>query len=282
MTHKRLETQITFSAIYGDDKIFVGRSSPNATRWLPKGDITLDMFTTGLLTVLGDMPVLCAATVSTPAGLDLLREAGFHLPSAICRYVDVNDYMMIIRKMCAEGRVIVTQHVHPVDEIQPERSWIDPAVLSFINNKANLCLFVPDHHTPVRSIMPAARLLRENNVRWPVVVKAATDESTGGGADVRICRCEDDMQEAAAYFEDCRYLVVEEYLDIQDNYCLSYFVSREGNVHYLGFAEQVSDEHGLYRGNWIDDRSQCPADIVEMGKQIAGAAFGQEIGRAHV
>jgi hypothetical protein len=80
------------SSIYGRALIFVGRSSPNASRWLPRGDIVPDMLTSGMLTIIGDMQVVCAATVSTEQALNLLRDAGFQLPHKIHRYFDADEY----------------------------------------------------------------------------------------------------------------------------------------------------------------------------------------------
>lgn len=269
-----LQPSRTFSSIYGNAFVFMARSSPNASRWLPREEMVLDMATATMLTVLGDMSVVCAASVSTPDALGLLRDAGFQLPREIHRYVDVADYMKILKKFCVAGLKMVVQHVHPLSEIPPECSWIAPAVLSFVNNKANLEKLVPNGNIPSRKIMPAKQLA-DTDRSWcfPVVIKAVTDESSGGGIDVRICRNGNDIQKAASYFRDCRHVVVEEYLDIRRNLCLHYCVTADGVIDYLGFAEQVSDEQGIYRGNWIEAGDKCPAEAVEVGKSIVRAAY---------
>ena len=269
-----LQPSKTFSSIYGKALVFVGRSSPNATRWLPPGEMTLDMLSAGMLTVLGDMSAVCAASASTPNALGLLRDAGFQLPREIHRYVDVADYMKMLQKICANRQKTVAQHVHPLSEIPPEYCWIAPSVLSFVNNKANLAKFVPGDNIPVREIVSVDQLACRNRT-WnpPVVIKVATDESSGGGVDVRICRNSNAIQKAAAYFADCQHVVVEEYLDIQRNLCLNYCVAADGGIDYLGFAKQVSDEQGIYRGNWIEAGDKCPAGAVEVGTSIVRDAF---------
>lgn len=269
-----LEPATTLRDIYGSHKIFVARSSPNATCWLPKGEIALDMMTSGMLTILGDMPVLCAASVSTPEGLHLLLDAGFHLPPEIIQYNGASQYLSLIRQICNEGRTFVTQHVHPQNEVPKGSCWIDPAVLSWVNNKANLEVFVPEGFYPTRAIVQTTELTCNAFARnTPVVIKAVTDESTGGGVDVRICRNEDDLRKAADYFSDCEQVVVEQFLDIRNNLCLHYYVKGDGEIVFLGVAGQVSDEQGIYRGNWIEDGAKCPAVVVEVGRKIARVAF---------
>jgi hypothetical protein len=272
--NKILEPAKTFSSIYGTDKIFIGRSSPNATRWLPEGELALDMLSGGMLTVLGGMPVVCAVSASTPPGLDLLRDAGFQLPSTIVHYNGTAEYLSVIRRICAEGATVVTQHVHPEKEVPRENLWIDPAALSFVNNKASLYDLVPACYRPDRDIVPVSQLAANERVRCgPVVIKAVTDESTGGGVDVRICRNEDDLPLAVEYFSDCSRVVVEEYLDISRNLCLNYDVTGGGEIDFLGFADQVSDDRGIYRGNWIESGMECPPTVAEVGRNIVRSAF---------
>jgi hypothetical protein len=143
-----------------------------------------------------------------------------------------------------------------------------------VNNKANLEKLVPQGNTPLREIISIDQIANRSP-KWnpPVVIKAVTDETTGGGVDVRICHDGNDIQKAAEYFTDCPCVVVEEYLDIRRNMCLHYCVTAEGVIDYLGFAEQVSDELGIYRGNWIEVGGECPVEAVEVGALIVRAAF---------
>jgi hypothetical protein len=106
-----------------------------------------------------------------------------------------------------------------------------------------------------------------------VVIKAATDESTGGGFDVVICRSEQDLVCAMSVFSVCREVVVESYMDICRNLCLHFSVTRDGCIEYLGFAQQVSDEMGRYRGNWIESEAACPPAAIAMGFDIMHSSF---------
>lgn len=269
-----LQPSRTFSSIYGNAFIYMARTSPNATRWQPHGEMVLDIMTATMLTILGDMPIVCAASVSTPDALGLLRDAGMQITDEIHRYFDVADYMRMLQKLYADGPKMVMQHVHPLSEMPSERCWIAPSILSFVNNKANLERFVPCGNIPSRNILFAKQIsCVDRSWSLPVVIKAVTDETNGGGVDVRICRDGNDIQRAAEYFTGCRCVVVEEYLDIRRNLCLHYCVTKDGVIDYLGFAEQVSDEQGIYQGNWIEVGDECPIEAVEVGKSIVRAAY---------
>ncbi|PKN52083.1 MAG: hypothetical protein CVU55_08485 [Deltaproteobacteria bacterium HGW-Deltaproteobacteria-13] len=264
----------TFSSIYGPSFVFMARTSPHATRWQPPGEMVLDMMTATMLTILGDMPIVCAASVSTPDALNLLRDTGFQVPSEIHRYFDVADYIRLLQNLCQDGPKMVVQHVHPPSEMPPQRCWIAPSVLSYINNKANLENLVPKSNLPIRKIVSVDQIAgRSRSWSTPVVIKAVTDETTGGGIDVRICRNNSDIQKAAEYFKDCRYVVVEEYMNILRNLCLHYCVTANGGIDFLGFTEQVSDEQGIYHGNWLEAEAVCPTDAVEAGTSIVRAAY---------
>jgi hypothetical protein len=274
MIHPALQPATTLESIFGSGFVFAARSSPHAGHWLPQDEIGLDMITAGMLLVLGDMPVVCAASVSTSEALNLLRDAGMLIPRDIHRYYDTAEYLQILQKLRSDGSRMVVQHVHPLSEIPLERCWVAPSVLSFVNNKANLEYLVPKGHIPAREIIPMDQVACLNR-SWnaPIVIKAVTDESTGGGLDVRICRSVSDIQKAAEYFKSCRHVVIEEYMDIRQNLCLHYCVTADGRIDYLGFAEQVSDENGIYCGNWIETESDCIAEAVEVGASIVHAAF---------
>ena len=64
----------------------------------------------------------------------------------------------------------------------------------------------------------------------PIVLKAATDLSSGAGADVAICRTIDDLAAARERFAGCKRLVVESCQSILRNLCLHYAVMPDGTT----------------------------------------------------
>lgn len=269
---RALHPTLTLGEILGTDLVYSPRASPNGCAWLPPSAAVLDGLTGGQLAVVGDMPVLCAAGVSSPEALGLLRDAGLPVPANLIRYADGADCLRRLAELSGSARKIVLQHVHPAADLAPEACWIPPATLSFLNNKRNLGELVPAPNRPERRILArehvAAAVSPEH---LPVVLKAATDESTGGGLDVLVCLTPEQLERAAGYFNGCTHVVAENFVPIRRNLCLNYAVTRAGETIYLGCAEQVSDTEGRYHGNWIDAASQAPADAVEAGRAVARA-----------
>jgi hypothetical protein len=264
----------SLSQIYGSDVIYSPRASPNACTWLPHDEFILDSMTGGQIPVAGDMSILCAAGASTPEGLQLLRDAGFDIPQAVFRYSTAVDYLRKLKNLCSERKRIALLFVHPASELSPEACWVKPETLSFINNKANLDVLVSSCYAPMRRTLMPSRLLVEISPRcFPLVVKATTDESSGGGVDVAICRTFWDLKRAAVVFQSCKRVLIEEFLPIKRNLCLNYAATAEGMINYLGCAEQVSSADGKYQGNWIDATTMAPPLAIDIGTRVVVAGF---------
>jgi len=264
----------SLSQIYGSDVIYSPRASPNACTWLPHDEFILDSMSGGQIPVAGDMPILCAAGASTPDGLQLLRDVGFDIPQVLFRYSAATDYLRKLKSLYQEKKSIALQHVHSVTELPSEACWVKPETLSFLNNKANLAVLVGSEYIAARRIVMASRLVAElSSHDFPLVVKAVTEESSGGGVDVVICRTSRTMKRAARLFESCERVVIEEFLPIKRNLCLNYSATAEGLINYLGCAEQVSDTQGKYQGNWIDATTIAPPLAIKIGTRVVAAGF---------
>lgn len=273
----RLRPAHTLDEIYGPGLLYSPRGAPGARTWLPRDDTVLDLLTGGQMTVLGGMPLLCASAVSTPEALQLLRDAGFDAPADPFRYRDEDEYPRILSGLSGGARRIVVQHVHPASVLPPDRCWIPPSALSFLNNKGNLAELVDAPHLPARRVVESGRIARFIPASaLPLVLKAITDESTGGGLDVAVCRTPADIGAAAELFRPCARVVEEKYMEFARDLCLNYAANADGGSAYLGCAEQVLTPDAKYRGNWIDPESEAPPAAVEAGARVvrAGAALG--------
>jgi len=119
-----------------------------------------------------------------------------------------------------------------------------------VNNKANLEKLVPQGNTPLRKkiVISIDQNLPIEAPKWnpPVVIKAVTDETTGGGVDVRICHDGNDIQKPLIFHGLPLCGGRGNIWIFGGIMCLHYCVTAEGVIDYLGFAEQVSDETGIY------------------------------------
>jgi hypothetical protein len=84
------------------------------------------------------------------------------------------------------------------------------------------------------------------------------------------------LKSAERLFQPCAQIVVEELLGIVRNPCLNFAVMSDGEVCYLGFADQDVTAAGKYRGNWIDRSSPIPQAAVDAAMEPVrrGAALG--------
>jgi hypothetical protein len=263
--------------VYGPSHVYAPRAHPKTCDWIIRDPAVLDGMTGNQLPIAGDMAVVCSAGVTTPPGLELLTEAGLQPASSTHTYCDEQHAIEITARFAECGTKVVVQHIYPDGVLNDSALWIDARLLSYLNNKANLAELVPAAHVAIRLVMPPETFFGDGAAQpFPIVLKAATDLSTGGGFDVAICRTIDDLAAARERFAGCERLVVESCQSIRRNLCLHYAVMPDGMTRYLGFADQDIDEDGRYRGNWISLGSTLPSEVTDIGLAIVtrGAFLG--------
>src|SRR5699024_6401798 len=114
---------------------------------------------------------------------------------------------------------IVLQHAFPEGAIPSERLWMDVGQLSYLNNKANLAALVRPENVPDRMVLDR-RSYFGGYPALPIVLKVVTQQSTGAGKGVAVCRKQRDLDDAEKLFRNCEQIVAETLLDIVDNPCL--------------------------------------------------------------
>lgn len=264
---------LSYFDVYGD-AVFCPRASPTSSRWLSADAMTLNARTGNVLTLVGAMPVVCSRGVATADGLRLLRDAGFEPAPTLHTFGTEAEYFDLLRALVATGKPLVQLHAHAADEIPDASSWIPRDLLTWLNNKGHLGELVEPSFRAKRRTLDVAALASElERAVLPFVVKAATNESTGGGDDVRICRKREDIEVALRVFAAAEAVVLEELIEMTRSMCLNYAIFADRSIQYLGSAEQICDESGLYQGNWIDDASAAPVDAVELGLRIGARAM---------
>ena len=222
------------------------------------------------------MPVVCSEGFNTQAGADLLGAAGLE-PAARRIHFRAGEELEALARAAADPNArLVLQHAYPDAALPAERCWIDPALLRYLNNKANLGALAPADHCPPRVVADYDDFFSGEEPDLPIVLKAATDETSGGGIAVMICRTRDDLRAAQSKFSKCDRIIVERMLDIVRNPCLNFAVMPSGEGRYLGFADQDMSEEGKYRGNWMDLGSSLPPAVIEPALEVVrrAAAMG--------
>ncbi|HUO84506.1 MAG TPA: hypothetical protein VM534_05250, partial [Thermoanaerobaculia bacterium] len=129
---------------------------------------------------------------------------------------------------------------------------------------------IDPEHLAARELVSPANLgsLAE---KLPFVVKAVTGESTGGGIDVYPCRGVADLDIARSRFEICREVVVEEWLEFDRSFCLSFAVGTDGSIRELGAAEQITLPDLTQQGSWFETL-EPPAIMREACRRVVERA----------
>ena len=270
---RSLRPCLTMAEVYGSGLVFFPRALQGSIDWLPKEAYQLDSLTGAPLPVAGDLPVVCSAGFDTPAGAELLALAGVAAAPNQIRFAGGEELEALARALAVPGQMAVLSHAPPRGAIDPEQCWIDLGVLADINNKANLATLAKTQHVPQRELVSPREYFAGGERLLPIVLKAVTDQSSGGGYAVAICRTRDELKSARQLFAGCDRIVAEQFLEIVRNPCLSFAVMPDRSVRYLGFADQDVTPDGKYRGNWLElDSPLTEADIEAATEPVRRAA----------
>ncbi len=264
-----LRPVLTMAEVYGPDHVYAPRAHPKTCDWIVRDPALLDALTGNQLPIAGDMVVVCSTGVTTPPGLELLAEAGLQPAASTHTYCGEQHAFEITTRFAECGKKVVVQHIYPDGVLNDSALWIDPRLLAYLNNKANLAELVPAAHLASRCVVTPETFFGCGAAQpLPIVLKVATDLSTGGGFDIAVCRNIDDLAAARERFAACERLVVESFQSILRNLCLHYAVMPDGTTRYLGFADQDIHANGRYRGNWISLGSTLPSEVIDVGLAI--------------
>lgn len=160
--------KMSLPTIYGANLALCPRPAPASCTWLPQDPVVLEMLTGGMLTIAGNMPVVCAASVATSSSLQLLRDAGFPQPRPLL-FRDNDDHDRHQSVLLQKGFKLVLQHAPYPAVATPENYWLDPHLLSILNNKGHLADLVEARYLPKRrAVAPEEVHLFQKNIgyRW--------------------------------------------------------------------------------------------------------------------
>jgi hypothetical protein len=230
--------------------------------------------TGGSLTVAGRMTTICDARVTGPTAQRLWELAGMDSPSPVRTFHAESDYNATLRQLADDGRQLVFQHVHPPGEVPETLYAIPPGLLADLNDKAKLKHFVPIEFVAPRTVVPASELqdLAQTVGNRRIVLKAGGPFPSGGGGCVVIVRDSGDWDKARSILGFAESIVMEELLDVRDNFCLNYF-SEGASSHLLGASRQITDREGGYLGNWFEPESPPPDAAIAVGHTIMQTAI---------
>jgi hypothetical protein len=186
-------------------------------------------------------------------------------------YRTAEDFQRLVADVVADGERLLCQHVHDEDEVPAEACMVAPTLLRYLNNKANLPVIVGADGAPRRtSISPDDVAALAVDESW--VLKVCSDDSSGGGFGVYVHQAGSPIARPA-FVQPGAELIVEEYLDLVENWCVHFCVEAIGGPRLLGATEQIISATGAYGGSRVGGTVLPPA-AARLCQRVAERARG--------
>jgi hypothetical protein len=228
-----------------------------------------DAYTGPIMAIADETPVICSAGVASPCGLELLGAAGVPVSREIRTYRTAEEFHGLVGDVIANGERLLCQHVHGEDEVPADACMVAPDVLRYLNNKANLPAIVGAGGAPRRtSIAPEDVGTLGVDESW--VLKVCSDDSSGGGYGVYVHQAGSPI-EWPGFVQPGAELIVEEYLDLVENWCVQFCVEVIGAPRLLGATEQLISATGAYGGSRVGG-TVLPQAAAELCQAVAERA----------
>ena len=231
-----------------------------------------DAYTGPIAAIAAETPVICSAGVASPCGLDLLGAAGVPVSREIRTYRTSAEFRRLVADVVDNGERLLCQHVHGEDEVPAEACLVAPTLLRYLNNKANLPAIVGPQGAPGRSSIGAEDVAALSDAEtW--VLKVCSDASSGGGYGVYVHQAGTPVVQPA-FVQPGADLIVEEYLDLVENWCVHFCVEAIGTPRLIGATEQLISGTGAYGGSRVGGTVLPPAAaalcraVVERARQL--------------
>ena len=271
----------TLDQLYPADCFFCARTTRETMRWNVKNieklpEYRLDATPAQLLGFAGRMPFIAHEAASTPEIADFMALCGLPRPARVLRYRTADEAASLALDLIGQGRKM-TYNFGVLPELEACEGLQTPLKqFARMNDKANLPNLVDPQYLPQRTVYPAGELSQLGSKPWtgPVFVKLAGDASAGGGAAVRYCAEQSDLDAVVLEFSrrltDDDTVVLERECSATNSWCVGVCIL-DGKVESLGATVQLFRAPAVQTGNLLlqDD---VPADIIRLALDVAARA----------
>lgn len=266
------EREREHTSVFGPDAVLTARLPLSDTGANTADPHLCDAYTGPIMAIADQTPVICSAGVASPCGLDLLGAAGVPVSREIRTYRTAEDFRRLVGDVIGNGERLLCQHVHDEDEVPVEACMVAPSLLRYLNNKANLPAIVGADGAPRRSsISPGDVAALGVDESW--VLKVCSDDSSGGGYGVYVHQAGSAIARPS-FVQPGAELIVEEYLDLVENWCVHFCVEAIGAPRLIGATEQLISDTGAYGGSRVGGTVLPPAAaelcqaVVERAREL--------------
>ena len=260
------------TSVFGPNAVLTARLPLSDTGANTADPHLCDAYTGPIAAIAGETPVICSAGVASPCGLDLLAAAGVPLSRELRTYRATEDFRRLVGDVVDNGERLLCQHVHGEHEVPAAACLVAPPLLRYLNNKANLPTIVGPEGSPKRtSISPEDVADLGVDETW--VLKVCSDDSSGGGFGVYVHQAHTPIAQPA-FVQPGAELIVEEYLDLVENWCVHFCVEAIDGPRLIGATEQIISGTGAYGGSRVGGTVLPPAaaalcqSVVERAREL--------------
>lgn len=265
------------SDIYGPNAFLASRPWEGTSDWLTAGGRNFDALTGRHIGFAGELPDICHAATVSPTGLQLMRDAGLKPTPNLVPYRTRDEYLDRVKALSASGKKGFSVYRVPPEVLPVAASLVDPELVGFLNNKANLAELLPQDGVVGRETMSGEAFARRApGMTMPFVAKVATDEANGGGRDVVLCTKRRYVRRAIERFKTAPLVVVEQFVNAVRNDSFQFAVLPDGSVAGYPPTLQIANYRGVHTSNVLD-QSDPPLDSALRAARAAaekGASLG--------
>lgn len=248
--------------LYGDGVALSSHLPLEPGPWVPRDPGLRDAISGAFLPIAGGTPLLCAASVATPAALDLLEEAGLPRPTALRTFRGPAEYLSALARLAADGFTVAFHHPPGEADAAAVTCAVPPSLLGDLLDKANLGRWFDGISLLPRRVLdalpedPSALL-----AGGPAMLKVATGAPHGGGLSVRPVRDGAEAEAACAALAEGPRWVLEAFAPFTRSVCVHTAALADGSCRCFGGAEQILEGGVVHTGNWVDAASDVPPDV---------------------
>jgi len=274
---KKLSTQhpkLTLSDLYNDDVVYTSRPSYISNPWLEPEEHQSNFLTGRELIIADQMPVIVHQASVTKKLEMLLELIGKPMPTNIYTFYDQTSYEKTIKKLAKQdNKRIYFQYIHSESILEKEYYAMDKDIFVALNNKARIPEWTNQKYLPAREVVKVEAFEDAiTNWTFPFVLKPGDDLPNAGGYGVMICYDDEDLIKAKSRIEQAKdetdTIIIEQKIQEIANYCVQFACEKEGDIHYIGTSEQITDKYGHYSGN--QNVHDVPESVIQAGKEIMG------------
>lgn len=278
-THPPLMPSVTLEALHPPGTLLTIRTEMDRMRFaLPiDEEFRLDSASGVMLTIVGNMPVICHENTASPDIQAFMRLAGLQPGTLILPYETEPEATALARAHLLEGRPVAYIYPLPMAVSLHPGLLVSDQLYGWLNDKQNLENLVDlEHLPPYVLIKPAeANSVQDLFPGKPIFIKACHAGASGAGYDIH--HCPDSEKRAAAirwmldYSEHLTAIRVEMALEIATSWCVNLAILAE-DCRYLGSAAQIFSSPGKQTGSRIDPDDLPHENVIKLALNIGEKA----------